>query len=159
MKLRISVVAVAAVLLWANVSHACPAGSEADNLDHRANVATTAAAAVEPSMGLQEPQSNGEAPLKLTLLDHEGDSTDSTDTDNWASAVAELKIEWDLTGMLDAPLPASDDAGPQHRFLVDDEDEPLSSPAALIDAAVDVTGSSASRPQASQMAMEGYEDR
>jgi hypothetical protein len=99
-----------------------------------------------------------DAPFTFALLDHEGDSSDAFDSQDWPSAIAELKTDWDLTGMVGVPAASSGYDGPRRRLLIEDEDVTLTSPAAPIADTVEATGSNV-RPFATQMAIEGYEDR
>ena len=150
MKRWSSIVVAAAVLFTTNISHSYPFNSEANLTEHQV-VRDVPVAEPEP-LPTYFPQTQSEAApaLQLVLLDHEGDSAEVFESEEWSAAIAELKTDWDLTGMLDIPT----QAGPQRRYLVADEDESL-----LSSTSAEATGSSTSASAISVMAIKGYEDR
>jgi hypothetical protein len=158
MKFLSSIGVAAGILFCANSSHACP-GGEAGSTGYTAdNIITVAQHTDAHLAGSEEGQAATAAPHSYTLLDHEGDSSDSSDPNDWIAAIAELKTDWDLTGMVGVPVSSSDYDIPRRRFLVEDEDQPLASSAAAIADIAETTGSNG-RLLAAQMAIEGYEDR
>jgi hypothetical protein len=128
MKLRSAIVVAVAAVLWANVSHACATGSEAKILvGHQVLLSMAVAQSKPQPMNVPQAESEVTPAWQVVLLDHEGDNTDAFGPGEWAAAIAELKTEWDVTWMLNTPIPPSQYDEPQCRFLVEDEDEPLAS--------------------------------
>ena len=201
MKLRGSLLVVAAVLLSTTVSYGCPVSEPKTVLDSHFNEALTLIAthvAAPLSLNATDTQVDADATSQLVLLDHEGDGMSVSDgasqlvlldqeddrmsvsdaasllvlldhegdgmsvsdAEELAITLAELRTSWDFAGMADRSLASEDDAVPQRRFLVSDEDEEtFASSREVIDVAAEVTGSHATLDIDVELALDGYEDR
>jgi hypothetical protein len=167
MKLRASLCVFAALLIWANVSHACDSTHEPQpslNLiqqERQAQIAAETAAyvlaieaelAADADRGAEFASSGG-----VLLLDHEGESL-ALLTASEMVASAQLLDESVVGQSVDPSLPSQADA-PVRRFLLVDEDPATFSQIDEQRSEPEATGSTVMHLHVSEMVLDGYEDR